>query len=140
MELEFAAFKALMAEDPTLADKIVTTVRRDSSGATVRDNYVVAKSGAPDRIDDARKSMVNTFDADRRYTWVVRVVATSDAGVDMIGTALMRQVVGKTLSVSGRSCTAIELVPDIDRPDGYDRAADLLYRDFTFRFWSNRPS
>ena len=138
MELEFAAFKALMAEEPILADKIVSTVRKDGD-TTVRGNYVVAKSGAPDRINDARMSMVNVFDADRRYTWIVRVVATSDAGVDMLGTALLRQVIGKTLEVMDRTCTAIELVPDIDRPDGYDRSADLIYRDFTFRFWSNRP-
>lgn len=134
---EFAAFKARMEASPILAGKVHRTVRKDSTG-TVRANYVVAKSSAPDRMTDARLTGVDSFDSDRRYTYDVRVVAVDGDGLDVLAEAALRQLVGHRLVVPGRSCTPIELVPNVEQADGHDRTTDLLFRDFSVRFWSNR--
>lgn len=138
MRAEFAAFKERIEASPILAGKVFPIVRKDTDGV-VRANYVVATSARPDRLTDARKSMIDTFDADRRYTYDVRVVTVDAGGLDTLGEALARQLVGATLTVPQRSCTPIVLVQDVEERDGYDRTADLYYRDFSFRFWSNRP-
>lgn len=138
MKLEFAAFKARLESSPILAGKVYPIVRKDADGP-VRANYVVARSSKPDRVTDARFTSVDTFDSDRRYTYNVRVVAVDAGGLDVLGEAVARALLGFTLTVSGRSCSPIELVPDVEDGDGYDRTADLYYRDFGFRFWSRRP-
>jgi hypothetical protein len=138
MKAEFAAFKARLESSPILAGKVYPIVRKTTDGSTVRDNYVVARSSKPDRVTDARFTGVDTFDSDRRYTYNVRVVAVDAGGLDVLGEAAARTMLGATLTVAGRSCTPIELVPDVEDGDGYDRTADLYYRDFGFRFWSRR--
>lgn len=138
MKLEFAAFKARMEAHPKLAGKISAIVRKNEDGP-VRTNYVVAKSSKPDRLDDARFTGVNVFESDRRFTYDVRVVGTSADALDTLGEAVLMQLAGHTLDVTGRACSPLVLVPDVEEGDGYDRTADLFYRDFSFRFWSRRP-
>jgi len=137
MKLEFAAFKARLESSPVLAGKVYPVVRKDAE-VPVRANYVVARSSKPDRWTDARFTGVDTFDADRRYTYNVRVVAVDAGGLDVLGEAAARVLLGFTLAVAGRTCSQLELVPDVEDGDGYDRTADLYYRDFSFRFWSRR--
>lgn len=138
MKAEFAAFKARLETSPILAGKVYPIVRKTTDGSTVRDNYVVARSSKPDRVTDARFTSVDTFDSDRRYTYNVRVVTTAAGGLDVWGEEVARLLLGHSLVVPGRSCSPIELVPDVEDGDGYDRTADLFYRDFAFRFWSRR--
>lgn len=135
--MEFPAFKARLVESPILAGKVFPIVRV-TGGEPVRTNYVVAKSSPPDEIDDARYSSVQAFDAARRFTFDVRVVAVSDDGLDTLGNAVLRQALGHRLVVDGRRCDPISLVPGVEEGDGYDRVAALFYRDFSFRFWSRR--
>lgn len=138
MKAEFAAFKARMEEHPKLAGRISSIVRKNDD-APVRENYVVAKSSKPDRLDDNRLTGVNVFASDRRYTYDVRVVGTSAEALDSLGEPVLIQLVGYSLPVSGRSCSPIVMVEDVEEGDGYDRTSDLYYRDFSFRFWSRRP-
>lgn len=137
MKAEFAAFKARLESSPILVGKVYPIVRKDADGP-VRANYVVARSSKPDRVTDARFTSVDTFDSDRRYTYNVRVVAVDAGGLDVLGEAAARALLGTTLTVAGRSCSPVELVPDVEDGDGYDRTADLYYRDFSWRFWSRR--
>lgn len=138
MRAEFAAFRARLEQHPILAGKVFPIVRKNGD-EPVRANYVVAKSSKPDRYDDGRLTGVNVFESDRRFTYDVRVVTTSDVALDTLGEPVVQQLLGHTLSVAGRSCSPITLVPDVEEGDGYDRTADLFYRDFSFRFWSRRP-
>lgn len=138
MRLEFAAFKARMEQAPQLAGKVHPIVRK-TSGTPVRANYVVAKSSKPDRLGDDRLTAVQEFDSDRRFTFDVRVVATAADGLDVLGEAVMRQLLGHSLTVEGRVCYPIQLVQDVEEGDGYDATADLFFRDYSFRFWSRRP-
>lgn len=138
MRLEFAAFKARMEQAPQLAGKVHPIVRK-TSGTPVRANYVVAKSSKPDRLGDDRLTAVQEFDSDRRFTFDVRVVATAADGLDVLGEAVMRQLLGHSLTVEGRACYPIQLVQDVEEGDGYDATADLFFRDYSFRFWSRRP-
>ncbi|MDH5134070.1 MULTISPECIES: hypothetical protein [unclassified Microbacterium] len=137
MKAEFAAFRARLEEHPILAGKVFPIVRKNGDEA-VRANYVVAKSSKPDRLDDARFTAVSVFESDRRFTYDVRVVTTSDGALDTLGEPVLRQLVGHSLVVPGRRCSPIGLVPDVEEGDGYDRTADLFFRDFSFRFWSRR--
>lgn len=138
MRAEFAAFKARLEESPVLAGKVFPVVRKNGD-EPVRANYVVAKSSKPDRLDDDRFTVVPEFVSDRRFTYDVRVVTVDADGLDTLGEAALKQLVGHRLSVVGRRCDPIRLVEDVEEGDGYDRTADLFYRDFSFRFWSRRP-
>lgn len=138
MRAEFAAFEARLNAHPKLAGKGSRIVRKNGDDA-VRDNYWVARSSKPDRLEDARFTVVNVFESDRRFTYDVRVVGTSADALDVLGEAVLIQVAGHALTVPGRRCDPIFLVQDVEEGDGYDRTADLYYRDFSFRFWSRRP-
>lgn len=138
MRAEFAAFKARLEESPILSGKVFPVVRKDHDGP-VRANYVVARSSVPDRLGDDRWTSVQRFESDRRYTFDVRVVTVDDGGLDVLGEAVMSQLLGHELAVPGRRCFPVELVEAVEEGDGYDRASDLFFRDFSFRFWSRRP-
>lgn len=120
-----------------LAGKMYPIVRRDAGGA-VRTNYVVAKSAPPDRLDDSRLESIQRFESDRRFTYDTRIVTTAADGLDIWGEALLRQLVGHRLAVTGRRCSPIELVQNVEEGDGYDPDTDLFFRDMSFRFWSRR--
>lgn len=137
MRAEFAAFKARLEAHPILTGKVHPIVRKNGD-EPVRDNYLVAKSSKPDRYDDGRFTGVNVFESDRRFTYDVRVVTTSDGALDTLGEPVVMQLLGHSLAVAGRACSPITLVADVEEGDGYDRTADLFYRDFSFRFWSRR--
>lgn len=138
MRAEFTAYVARLEEASQLSGKVSRIVRKATNGTPVRANYVVARSSKPDRLGDDRLAGVQQFESDRRFTWDVRVVATSPDGVDVLSEAVLRQSVGFSLSVPGRTCYPIQLVEDVEEGDGYDAAADLYYRDMSFRFWSRR--
>lgn len=138
MKAEFAAFKARLEGHPKLAGRVSSIVRKNGDDP-VRDNYVVAKSAKPDRLDDNRLTGVNVFESDRRFTYDVRVVGTSADALDTLGEPVLIQLAGYALPVAGRACSPIVMVEDVEEGDGYDRTSDLYYRDFSFRFWSRRP-
>lgn len=137
MRAEFAAFEARLNAHPKLAGKGSRIVRKNGDDA-VRDNYWVAKSSKPDRLDDNRLTGVNVFESDRRFTYDVRVVGTSADALDVLGEAVLSQAAGHTLTVPGRVCSPLVMVEDVEEGDGYDRTADLYYRDFSFRFCGGR--
>lgn len=139
MKAEYAAFKARLEAHPKLVGRVERIVRKNGDDKPVRDNYVVVKSSKPDRLDNERLTGVNDYEADRRFTYDVRVVGTSDETLDTLGEPVLIQLAGHSLVVPGRNCSPLRLVEDVEEGDGYDRTADLYYRDFSFRFWSRRP-
>lgn len=138
MRAEFAAFRALLEDSPVLAGRVSAVVRKNGD-EPVRANYVVAKSAKPDRLSDDRFMSVPEFASDRRFTYDVRVVTVDADGLDTLGEAVLR-VVGRVPVVAGRRCSPVRLVEDVEEGDGYDRTADLFYRDMSFRFWSRRAA
>lgn len=137
MTAEWDAFKARLGGHTITAGKVFPIVRKDSGG-TVRTNYIVAKSAPPDRLDDGRAAGYQVPDSDKRFTFDVRIITTAADGLDIWMRAVFAQLLGYRLIVPGRRCTPIELVQNVEEGDGYDRAADLFYRDLSFRFWSRR--
>lgn len=137
MRAEFEAFKSRLEGSSILAGKVFPVVRKDDDGP-VRANYVVARSSVPDRLDDLRHTAVPVFESSRRFTYDVRVVTVDADGLDTLGEAVLKQLVGHVLTVPGRRCDPVRLVEGVEEGDGYDRSADLFFRDFSFRFWSRR--
>lgn len=137
MRAEWQAFRARLEGHQITAGKVFPIVRKDAD-RPVRDNYIVAKSAPPDRLDDSRFTAVQQFESDRRFTYDVRIVTTADDGLDIWGEAVLQQMVGHVLDVPGRRCSPIELVQNVEEGDGYDRNADLYFRDMSLRFWSRR--
>lgn len=135
---EFAALKARLAESPMLAGRVHPIVRVTGGGA-VRANYVVAKSSPPDRFRRTYTSP-QSLDGPCRYTFDVRVVAVDDDGMMQLSREVVRLLLGYRLSVPGRDCDPLSIVEEVEEGDGYDRTANLFYRDFSFRFWSRRAA
>lgn len=138
MKAEWASFKARMEGSSVLAGKVFPIIRKTTSGEPVRTNYVLAKSAPPDRLGDERLAGSQRFESDHRFTYDARIVTTSADGLDVLGEALLKQILGHKLTVPGRRCTPIELVQNIEEGDGYDQVSDLYFRDMSFRFWSRR--
>lgn len=137
MKAEWAAFRARLGGHPVTTGKVYPIVRKDEGGA-VRDNYVIATSHAADRLDDGRLAGSQMPESDQRYTYDVRIITTAAGGLDIWADAVFAQLLGHRLVVPGRRCTPIELVQNVEEGDGYDRVADLFWRDLSFRFWSRR--
>lgn len=138
MKAEWASFKARIEGSASLAGKVFSIVRKTSGGLPVRTNYVLAKSAPPDRLGDERLAGSQRFESDHRFTYDARIVAVNPDGLDDLGDALLKQLLGHKLTVPGRRCTPIELVQNIEEGDGYDQVSDLYFRDMSFRFWSRR--
>ena len=138
MRGEYVAFRTRMEGHPVLEGRVDTAVRFSDGGAAVRDNYVVVKPAAPDMLRDDRYLVVQRSGGKRRFTWDVRVVATSADGVLLLGESDIEQMVGHVLSVPGRRCEPIELVQGVEEGFEFDRTARLHYTVLSFRFWS-RP-
>lgn len=137
MKAEWAAFKTRLGGHTVTAGKVFPLVRK-TGDTTVRDNYIVAKSHPPDRLDDGRMQGSQRPDSDQRYTYDVRIITTAADGLDIWSDAVFAQLLGHKLVVPGRRCTPIELVQNVEEGDGYDRVSDLFWRDLSFRFWSRR--
>lgn len=137
MRAEWQAFKSRIESHPILVSSVYPVVRRDKHGL-VKDNYLVARSSAPDRVTDNRYTAVQRYESDRRFTYDVRVVTVDADGLDTWGEAVLSHLVGHELVVAGRKCDPISLVENVEEGDGFDTNAELFYRDFSFRFWSRR--
>lgn len=137
MSAEFTAFKARLNAHTILSGNVDDTVRVDDDGP-VRANYVVATGALPDRLTDDRYLARQQYASNRRYTFDVRVVATSANGRDMWADAVMSQLIGHELGVEGRRCDAIEFVEGVEEGFWHDKTARLFGADMSFRFWSRR--
>lgn len=139
MRAEFNAFKARAEAHTIITGKTDTTVRVTKSGDAVRENYVVLWPAAPDRLNDDRFNLVPTSASDRLLTFDTRPVAVDADGVLMFAEALLAQLVGHELTVTGRACSPIRLVEGVEEGRvEYDRSSRLYYLDMSFRFWSRR--
>lgn len=139
MLAEWTAFKTRIESLPMLTGKLHTTALRRADGAPARDNYLIAIPSVPRRLDDNRFTAPQQPDSDRELSYDVRMVAVDADGVLLLTNALIGQIVGHALEVTGRACTPIRLVEGVEEGRvEYDRAADLYYLDVTFRFMSRR--
>lgn len=138
MRAEYTAFKSRLEGHPLLSGKVSTAVRF-ANGNPVRTNYVVAYPSAPDRLDDERYTAAPSASSERTLTYDVRVVAVDADGVLLLAEAVVAQVVGHRLSVSGRVCDPMWLVPGVEEGRvEYDKTTDLYYLDMSFRYVSRR--
>ena len=140
MRLEYNAFLARVRAHPVLSNKTDTVVRTDSGGNPVRANYVVVFPAIPDGLGDDRYTALQAFESDRFLSFDVRVVAVDADGLLMLIEAVMGQLIGHTLVVSGRRCDPIRMATDAveEGTAKFDRDARLFYADLSFEFWSRR--
>lgn len=138
MIAEFTAFRTRLAAHALLSGKVETAVRLTDGGEPVRANYVVAKPAGPDRLRDDRYTATQEPASKRRFTYDVRVVAVDADGVLLLANAVIGQLVGHVLTVTGRRCDPIELVEGVEEAFQYDRTARLHWVDLSFRFVSRR--
>ena len=140
MRAEFSAFRARLEAHPILAGKIDTAIRITTTGEAVRENYVVAYPASPTRLDDDRYTAVPTAVSASDFDYDVRYVAVDADGVLILADATHKQLVGHRLTVAGRACSPLRLVPGVEEGRvEFDRASRLYYLDDTFRFTS-RPA
>lgn len=138
MRAEFTAFKTRLAAHSLLSGKVFDAVRLTDSGEVVRANYVVVRPAGPDRLSDARYAGLQAPASKRRFTFDVRVVAVDADGVLLLAEAAVAQMVGYSLTVTGRRCDPIGLVEGVEEAFEFDRTTRLHWVDLSFRFWSRR--
>lgn len=139
MKAEFAAFKTALGEPAMLAGKVETAIRVTATGDPVRTNYVIAFPAVP-QFDDQRYTAVQIFESTRELEYDVRAVAVDADGVLLLGEAVVKQMLNRVLTVSGRVCDPVRMPTD-NVEEGrveYDKTARLFYIDMTFRFVSRR--
>lgn len=138
MRAEFSAFKARVASGPVLTGRVYDTVRLNTDGTPVRDNYVVLTPSIP-VLNDARYMVVETAVSAAVQTINAQVVATSRDGLLLLLEAL-QEVIGWTPDVPGRDCTPVSEVAGVEEGfEKFDRTARLYYIHTSYRFWS-RPN
>ena len=140
MRAEYSAFLARVRAHSMLSNKTDTVVRTDAGGAPVRANYVVVFPAIPDGLGDDRYSALQRVESDRFMSFDVRVVAVDADGLLMLVEAVMAQLIGHALDVSGRRCDPIRMATDAveEGTVKFDRDARLFYVDMSFEFWSRR--
>lgn len=134
----FTAFRTRIQAHTMLANKTHTALRVNENGDPVRANYVIAYPGVPEALDDQRYTAVQDVDSTADFEWDVRVIAVDSDGLLQLTDAVLEQLVGHVLTVTGRKCTPIRL--DGNRRARFDRDTDLHYIDMTFMFQSRRAA
>lgn len=140
MRAEYTAFLARLRAHTMLSNKTDTVVRLDGSGNAVRANYIIAFPAVPDGLGDDRYTALQAVDSDRFLSFDVRVVAVDADGVLLLAEAVMAQMIGHVLDVSGRRCEPIRLATDgvEEGTVQFDRTARLFYLDVSLEFMSRR--
>ena len=139
MRAEYSAFRARLESNAKLAGKVDSSVRLTTTGEAVRANYVIAYPAAPSDMDDGRFTALQRADSGRDFEYDVRYVAVDADGVLVLAEAAHEQLIAHSLTVAGRSCTPLRLVPGGDaRRVEFDRTARVYYMDESFRFSSRR--
>lgn len=122
-----------------LAGKVDEVVRM-TTGSTpeyVRANYVVVNMPMPD-LRDHRFTGPQSADDFAVYDVDVRSVAVDRGGCMLFAQTVRERLLRHVLTVPGRVCTPIRLVPPVEEGQvQYDRTARLFYIDESFRFTSN---
>lgn len=126
----FTAFRALIDAIPGVPNS-VPFIRVTESGENVRANYVVTYPPTIFRLDDERWTAAQRFSSKARLRFDVQPVATDEDSVLRFKEVILDALIGTRLSVPGRSCDPMKLVPGVEEGKGYDRTARLYYVDFT---------
>lgn len=138
MKAEFDALRAAAKETAGFATKVETVVKVNADGSPVRGNYVVLSPSVPD-LDDERYTAPQRADSTRRCRTDVRFVAVDTDGLLAMVEAIHGSLIGRTLVVSGRTCTRIRLLPGVEEGRvRFDATSRLVYLDETLEFWSRR--
>jgi len=134
----YAAVKARLELNTLLSARVSPSARLDSAGALVRSNYVIVFPTPPVVLDDARFSKPQAVDSDATFLLDVKVVAVDALGCALLTDAVLTQMVGHQLVISGRVCTPAKLdSTSIVRPDN-SISPPLFYTDLSFEIISRR--
>lgn len=140
MKAEYTAVKNRLTAHTILDGAVDDVVRRTDDGNAVQDNYVVLTMSVPEEDTD-RFTAVTLSGADREVVFSTQAVAVDVAGVMTFVDAIKSQLLGHRLTVTGRTCTPIRRLPDVEEGEiRYDRTARLFYVHMSWSFWSKRPA
>jgi len=136
----FAAFEtAVGVSVPALASHTFDGDVPIDGGKVRRETYLVLHDMGFDSQDDGRLAAPMQDPSDGQYRVVVRIVATTRAGVRATADVVKAGLVGTVLVVAGRTCGAIFVEPGprpVERDDEID--PPLFYLDMDFLFRSQR--
>jgi hypothetical protein len=134
----YAAVKARLELNTVLSGKVNPSARLDSAGGLARSNYVIVYPTAPTVLDDDRFSKPQALDSDATFFVDVKVVAVDALGCALLADAVLTQMVGHQLALTGRVCTPAEL--DTSGPVRPDNTVSppLFFSDMSFELISRR--
>ena len=133
----YAAMKARLEAEPTLAGKINDTALVTAAGLPFVGSYEVLYGGAPDSLDDERLAAMQSSTSDAVYVYTVRSVSPTAAGVRNQQAKVAAQLIGHRLVVAGRSCRVEQTdATDVD----WDRSTNppLYFADQEYTVYSSR--
>src|SRR5690606_17915639 len=102
-----------LGADSILTGKVYDSVRVSEGGDAVRTNYVVVSFAVPEE-ETARFSAVTYAGADREVSFNVQCVAVDADGVMLFVERAKAQLLGHVPAVTGRTCTPIRRLPDVE--------------------------
>lgn len=136
----YEAFFARLNADSMLAGKGADSVKLTTGNEAVRANYWILYASTPGDLDDERYTAEQRADSKAVYRYDFRAVGTTREAVLTFVDRANGQAIGYRLSVSGRECDAVHLLPEVEGGRvQYDRETRLFYLDQTYEFTS-RPA
>jgi hypothetical protein len=135
----YTALKTQIELGQGLAGRVYDTVRLDSSGVLIRDNYVILYAPVPLEVPQDRVTLVPSFAGPVVFESDVRVVGTTAATVRVMMGRVTTQLIGHGLTIVGRQPARVSLgsagrvLPDTSvKPF-------LYYADLSVE-WTARPA
>lgn len=133
----YSAVKSRLELNPVLAGKVHPSARLEADGDLVRSNYVILYPPPP-ILDDGRVTKAQDINSDATFMVDGKVVAVDALGCAFLADAVLAQMVGHKLVLSGRRCDPAKL-DDMDkvRPDN-SVSPPLFFCDISFEIVSRR--
>ncbi|MCU1441136.1 MAG: hypothetical protein JWP85_2133 [Rhodoglobus sp.] len=111
MIAEYDAVKARLEAQAALAGKVSESARRNpTTGALLREQYVILFGGPPDELGDERLASPQAATSDAVYIYPTRTVSVTAEGARLTFQKVMGQLVGCVLVVAGRRCYPMHMV------------------------------
>lgn len=126
LRAHYNAVKTRLEAASVLSGKVDASVRVND-GEAVRANYVVLYPTGPSVLDDGRFTKLQQASSRATFLYDIRAVAVDADGCGLLTEAVYAQMIGATLTVTGRRCWPCRL-DEAGRVE-FDRTAGLFYCD-----------
>jgi hypothetical protein len=135
----FTALRARIEAGTGLAARVFDTVRMDTTGGLIRDNYVVLYAPVPVGTPQERFSQMQTFADTVEFEVDFRVVGVSPTAVRLTMSRVFTQLVGHGLTIAGRAPGKVTVSGGSRIREDQSVKPFLYYADGSAE-WVSRPS